>query len=280
MGITNSATITDLSGDDDELEQETASRWSLSIADYFRENVSIYRARRRVLFRSMFSFVFNGELLQSIESPSASRCAFSIEHFARTRSDYMTSVCTVILLLLCFRWAAVIDTFVVSSFSFSGESQGTPATVYNFDYDDERRALRDELDKFRRENEFLRQSVLLNKNKSPHAEEREKLLTTTPPTVGQSMQTATSASVDSGFDASTPGMSSTFRSNTALQFELNNLQERERKLQEQVNSLRRVSARRWREREGAKRKEIHSLAENFSWCFRSNLSQPCRKRMR
>lgn len=149
------------------------------------------------------------------------------------------------------------------------ESQGTAArgsaTVYNFDYDDERRALRDELDKFRRENEFLRQSALLMQNKSLHVAEREKFLPTTPPTGGQSMQTATtSASVDSGLDTSMPGMSSALRSNTALQFELHNLQERERKLQEQVNSLRRVSA--GRRRENAKRihqerKATHSLAE-------------------
>lgn len=41
--------------------------------------------------RSMFSFALNSELPESIESLRASRCAFSIKYFERTRSDYMTS---------------------------------------------------------------------------------------------------------------------------------------------------------------------------------------------
>ena len=40
---------------------------------------------------SLFSFALNSELLQSIESLRASRCAFSIKYFERTRSGYMTN---------------------------------------------------------------------------------------------------------------------------------------------------------------------------------------------
>lgn len=105
-------------------------------------------------------------------------------------------------------------------------------TIYNFDQDDERRVLREELDKSRREIEFLRQKLQLNSNKNPI---EEKEISTT--IVGQSVQTTTTVSVDSGLDTSIPGMSNTFRSST---FELNEFKERERKLQEQVNSLRRV----------------------------------------
>ncbi|CAF4258997.1 unnamed protein product [Rotaria socialis] len=105
-------------------------------------------------------------------------------------------------------------------------------TVYHFDYDDERRALREELEKFRQENAFLRKSFQLNSN-TIHDNEQE-ILTINIPT--QIIQTSTL--IDSGFDATSSGMSNTFISNSALQIELNEYKERERKLQEQVNSLR------------------------------------------
>jgi len=100
--------------------------------------------------------------------------------------------------------------------------------TYNFDYDDERRALREELEKYRRETEFLRKSLQqLNSNKT-HGDEREKLTTTT-------------VSVDSGFGTVMPGMSSTFlSSNATLQFELNESRERERKLDEKIKLLQKV----------------------------------------
>ncbi|CAF3914902.1 unnamed protein product, partial [Rotaria magnacalcarata] len=105
-------------------------------------------------------------------------------------------------------------------------------TVYHFDYDDERRALREELEKFRQENAFLRKSFQLNSN-TIHDNEQE-ILTINIPT--QIIQTSTL--IDSGFDATSSGMSNTFISSSALQIELNEYKERERKLQEQVNSLR------------------------------------------
>jgi len=62
-----------------------------------------------------------------------------------------------------------------------------------------------------------------------HGDEREKLTTTT-------------ASADSGFSTVvTPGMSSTFLSSSAaLQFELNESKERERRLEEKINLLQKV----------------------------------------
>lgn len=110
--------------------------------------------------------------------------------------------------------------------NYSLQSQ-TVQTPYNFDYEDERRALREELEKYRRENEILRKSLQLYSN------EREQFATTT-----------TSASIDSGLDTVTPGMSSTFISSSALQFDLNECKERERKLKEEIISLRKVKKKR------------------------------------
>ncbi|CAF2760511.1 unnamed protein product [Rotaria sp. Silwood2] len=107
-------------------------------------------------------------------------------------------------------------------------------TVYNFDYDDERRALREELEKFRQENALLRKSFQLNSNQT-HGDKQEKSIIKTP-AVSQNIQTLNST--DSGFNTTTVGMSNTFLSSSALQIELNEYKERERKLQEQVNSLR------------------------------------------
>jgi len=87
------------------------------------------------------------------------------------------------------------------------------------DSNDERRALLEELDKCRRQIDLLR------KTSQNSFDDRSKLST---------------ASVDSGFDANTIGMSSTFLSQSALQSELNEVKERERKLDENVNSLQKV----------------------------------------
>ncbi|CAF3960125.1 unnamed protein product [Adineta steineri] len=116
-------------------------------------------------------------------------------------------------------------------FSQSTQSDGLP-TVYNFDYDDERRAFREELEKFRKENELLRQSLQLNSSKN-HGDIRDKFTT---PIVGQSIQTSTS--IDSALDRTTSGMSSTYLNTNNLQTELNEYKERERKFQEQIDSLR------------------------------------------
>ena len=121
--------------------------------------------------------------------------------------------------------------FYHSLYSQSTQSEGLQ-TIYNFDYDDERRAFREELEKYRKENELLRQSLA---NHRIHGDLRDKLTTSI---VGQSVQTA--SSMDSGLDKTTSGMSSTFLSSNGLQVELNDSKERERKLQEQVNSLRKV----------------------------------------
>ena len=125
-----------------------------------------------------------------------------------------------------------------SSF-YSLETQtDTIPTVYNFDYDDERRALREELERFRQDNESLRQSIRLN-SKRAHGAEHEKLTTKTPSTVGHNIRTTTT-SVNSTLDTTTPGMSSTYLSSSALQLELNESRERERKLEEKINLLRKV----------------------------------------
>ncbi len=126
--------------------------------------------------------------------------------------------------------------FLLSLYSQSTQSDGLQ-TVYNFDYDDERRAFREELDKYRKENELLRQSL---NNYKIHGDTREKF---TSPSVGQSIQTA--SSFDSGLDKTPSGMSSTFVSSNGFQIELRESKERERKLQEQINSLRKVRNRTW-----------------------------------
>ncbi|CAF1077570.1 unnamed protein product [Rotaria sordida] len=108
-------------------------------------------------------------------------------------------------------------------------------TVCNIDYEDERRALHEELNKIRRENASLKKSLELNYNKS-RSDEREQSIIK-PPTVSLSIHAATST--DSGLITTMPGMSNTFLSSSALQIELNEYKERERKLEEQVNSLRR-----------------------------------------
>lgn len=126
--------------------------------------------------------------------------------------------------------------FLSSLYSQSTQQSEVLPTVYNFDYEDERRALRDELDKYRKENELLRQ--LLNSHKI-HGDGRDKVTTSI---VGQSVQ-ATTTSFDSGLDKTTSGLSSTGLSSNELQVELNESKERERRLKEQVNSLRKVRKR-------------------------------------
>lgn len=111
-------------------------------------------------------------------------------------------------------------------------------TIYNFGYDDERRALRAELDKCRQENETLRQSHLAGSGKRS-GNDQDKSNT---PFTGQSVQTT--GSFDSGLDSSVAGASTTPRNNNnnnALQLELNECRERERKLHEQIQSLRKVN---------------------------------------
>ncbi|CAF3573820.1 unnamed protein product [Rotaria sp. Silwood1] len=107
-------------------------------------------------------------------------------------------------------------------------------TVYSFNYDDERCALHEELERIRQENATLRKSFQLNSNKT-NDDEQEKLIIKTP-AVSHNIQTVTS-SIDIDFNTTTPGMSNTFINNSSLQAELNEYKERERKLQEQVNSL-------------------------------------------
>ncbi|CAF3594061.1 unnamed protein product [Rotaria sp. Silwood1] len=107
-------------------------------------------------------------------------------------------------------------------------------TVYSFNYDDERCALHEELERIRQENATLRKSFQLNSNKT-NDDEQEKLIIKTP-AVSHNIQTVTS-SIDTDFNITTPGMSNTFINNSSLQAELNEYKERERKLQEQVNSL-------------------------------------------
>jgi hypothetical protein len=108
--------------------------------------------------------------------------------------------------------------------SFSSLQSQSAQTSYNFDLDDERRALREELEKYRRENDSLRKSFHLNSNKN-HGDERDKLIT---------------ASVDSGVDTNTVGMSSISLSSNALRTELNESKERERKLGEKIHLLQKV----------------------------------------
>ncbi len=134
-----------------------------------------------------------------------------------------------------------------SFFLLSLQSQSEQG-AYSFNYEDERRALREELEKFRRENELLRKSFSLNSNKTSD-DERQKFTTTT------------TASVDSGLGIVTPGMSSTFISSSALQFELNESQERERKLEEKIISLQKVR----------KRKVKKNSFYDLTICFHSNL---------
>ncbi len=126
----------------------------------------------------------------------------------------------------------------MSLLSLQSQSAQTdaPQAIYHFGHDDERRALREELDKCREQNELLRKSIQLNSNNTSGDERRKS---TTPPTPGQSIQTSTS--VDSALDTTTHGMSSTLLSSNALQLELNESKERERKLQEEIYSLQKVS---------------------------------------
>ena len=112
-------------------------------------------------------------------------------------------------------------------------------TIYNFGYDDERRALRAELDKCRQENETLRQSYASASAKRLGNNDQDKSNT---PFAGQSVQTT--GSFDSGLDSSAAGTSTTPRNNNnnnnTLQLELNECRERERRLNEQIHSLRKV----------------------------------------
>jgi hypothetical protein len=87
------------------------------------------------------------------------------------------------------------------------------------------------LEKYRRENESLRKSFQLNSNKTHGGgggDERDKVIT---------------ASVDSGVDTNTAGMSSTFSSSHTLRLELNESKEREKKLEEKIHLLRKVRKR-------------------------------------
>ena len=113
-------------------------------------------------------------------------------------------------------------------------------TIYNFDYSNERHAPREEFEKYRKENTLLRPSFQFN-DRQTSDEECDRLNIRTS-ILGQNIQT--SASIDSGFRATTPNMSNKFLSSCTLQCELNECKERERKLQEQVNSLRKVRERR------------------------------------
>ena len=82
--------------------------------------------------------------------------------------------------------------------------------------------MREELDRFRRENEALRRSFQLTRSTTGDLEK----------TFG-----TPSASVDSGVETS---MSGTLKSATALQVEVKELREREGKLYDEIQSLRRV----------------------------------------
>lgn len=121
----------------------------------------------------------------------------------------------------------MISFFFSSLCSQSTQSDVGPQTVYNFGYDDERRALREELEKYRKDNEQLRQMLHFYKTRA----EESRLAQST-------MTMATS--VDSALDKTPSGMSSTFFNSNSLQVELDESKERERKLQEQVYSLRQV----------------------------------------
>ena len=112
--------------------------------------------------------------------------------------------------------------------------------------EDERRALREELEKYRRENDSLRKSFQLNSNKTDGSDERDKAVT---------------ASVDSGVGTHTAGMSSTFSNSHTFQLELNDSKERERKLEEKIHLLRKV-----------REKKTNNLVYNLTKCFCSNLS--------
>jgi hypothetical protein len=139
--------------------------------------------------------------------------------------------------ITCEKRIEIIFFLLLSLQSQSGQ------TSYNFDLEDERRALREELEKYRRENDILKKSFQLNSNKT-HGDERDKLITT---------------SVDSGVDSNTGGISSTFSSSNALRLELNESKERERKLEEKIHLLRKV-----------RKKEIQFTV--LTKCFHSNLS--------
>lgn len=97
-------------------------------------------------------------------------------------------------------------------------------TSHHFYSNDEHRALREELEKYREAYESLRKSWQFNRREM-HGDEREKL---------------TTSSLDSGLDTNTVGMSSTFLSNSALQSELNESRQRERKLEENIQLLNKV----------------------------------------
>ena len=104
-------------------------------------------------------------------------------------------------------------------FVFRLQSQSAQ-TSHHFGSNDEHRALREELEKYRQAYESLRKSWQFNRREM-HDDEREKLTTT---------------SLDSGLDTNTLGMSSTF----ALQSELNESRQRERKFEENIQLLNKV----------------------------------------
>ena len=97
--------------------------------------------------------------------------------------------------------------FFVFFFSLENHQRSSDISTSTYDFDDERRALREELERFRRENDVLRRSF------------------------------QTSASIDSGVETN---LSNTLKSSTALQVEVKELREREGKLLEEIQSLKRV----------------------------------------
>lgn len=127
--------------------------------------------------------------------------------------------------------------FLFSSVQSQSEQADNTEINYNV-YHDERRALRAELERFRQENAFLRKSIQLNSTKL-HADEQEQSIAKTP-TFDRSVRTS---SVESGYSTTSAAMPNTFFSNSALQIELNEYKERERKRQEQLNLLQKVRER-------------------------------------
>lgn len=125
----------------------------------------------------------------------------------------------------------------------------------NFDWEDERRALREELEKYREENETLRNSLRFNRRQLP----------------GNDRDILTTASLDSGLETNTLAMSSTFLGNTTLQSELNECRQRERKLEEKIHLLNQV-------------REINSAQFAFTkfirTCFHSNFNHQAPKPMK
>lgn len=131
--------------------------------------------------------------------------------------------------------------FSLEIFSLEAQARSVDlsTSTYNFDYEDERRALREELERFRRENETLRRTLQMARS-STHEQ-------------GQTLPPSTSTSIDSALDTS---LSSTLKSATALQLEVKELREREGKLYEQIQSLRQV-------RRKSLRQNIRSFANVF-----------------